>query len=598
MALAFQILGPVTLRRDDQPVAISSRKQRTLLVALLLDANRMVSLDQLYDLLWEHDPPRSAVANLRTYAGAVRRLVQPADEALSRLISHGEGYQLRVEPGELDLDEFTERATRGQAALTRGDLPTARAQLADALSMWRGAPAEGAVRSVTLTPILDALSERRAATAEALFDARLGLGEHHEIVAELRRLAGTYPLRERLWAQLMTALYRIGDPAAALAAYATCRDTLIEQLGLEPGPELRRLQRAVLDRAPEPGLDRSAQRPVVTSRRGPAVPQQLPPDVDAFVGRVPELARLLDAPPGSRIDVSGPCGVGKSALVGHAAHRLGRAHPDGQLYADLAAPDMLTGEIAPRFLRALDPDAAQRCAGSPDEAAAQLRSVLAERRVLLVVESVTDPAQVRPLLPAAGRSTVLLTSWTPLTTLDGVRALDLDTLPVEDAVGLLGALAGPERIAAEPAAATELASLCDCLPMALRVAGARLAARPGRPVGWLARRLRTARTRLDELIHDDLSVRRCYARLARRAALLDTPAGQTFVLIGHLAGEAVTTSAVAGRLGVARADAEAALDRLSQLRLIDPHGPQAYRMRPLVRAFARDVAQARPLLIA
>jgi DNA-binding SARP family transcriptional activator len=586
VALAFKILGPVAVQRDDHYVAVRSPKQCTLVAALLLNANHIVSMEHICDVLWEHGPPRSAVANLRTYAAALRRLLHSHDEAASRLTWRGAGYQLRVEPGELDLDEFTDLAARGRTALTRGQLDDARTILVRALSLWRGPAAEGAVRSAALTPVLDSLTERHAATTEDLIDARLGLGEHREIAAELRHQLVAHPLRERRWAQLMTALYRGGDSAGALIAYATCRDTLGEQLGLEPGPELARLQKAILDRDPSLSLDLPREHRLVALAQ--RVPQQLPPDVGTFVGRAAELEQLLAAAPGARIDVSGACGVGKSALVGHAAQTLAEAHPDGQLYADLAGPTVNAAELAPRFLRALDVDAA-RC---PDEAAARLRSVLADRQALLVVEGVTDPAQVQALVPASGRSTILFTSRTMLTTLDGIQHLDLGPLPVDDAVELLAALAGRLRIDAEPRAAAMLARLCDGLPLALRVAGVRLAARPRRPVSWLVDRMRTTTTPLDELAHGGLSVRRRYAGVLAELDGGDPVADATFRLLGRFEPGPVPTAAVAGRLGLPRPDAEAALDRLTELRLIDPFDAHSYLVRPLVSAFARELARA------
>ena len=286
--------------------------------------------------------------------------------------------------------------------------------------------------------------------------------------------------------------------------------------------------------------------------------------------------------------MSGACGVGKSALVGHAAQALAEAHPDGQLYADLAGPTVHPAELAPRFLRALDVDAA-RC---PDEAAARLRSVLADRHVLLVVEGVTDPDQVQALLPASGGSTILLTSRTMLTTLDGVHHLDVGPMPLDDAVQLLAALAGRVRIDAEPRAAAMLARLCDRLPLALRVAGARLAARPRRPVSWLVARMRNTTRPLDELTHGGLSVRRRYAGVLAELDGGDPVADATFRLLGRLGAGPVPTAAVAGQLGVPRPDAEAALDRLTELRLIDPFDAHNYLVRPLVHAFARELAHA------
>ncbi|GIG88720.1 AfsR/SARP family transcriptional regulator [Plantactinospora endophytica] len=254
LRLRFALLGPVRVWRDGRPVRVHGARPRTLLTALLLEPNRSVSLDHLTELMWDGTPPASAIANLRTYATRLRTSLGGSPEAgRSRLTTTSGGYLLRVGPDELDLQVFTERLRLGRAALAGGDPAQAVTQLSAALSLWRGDAASDVPRSPVLAARLGAVEEARQLAIEWHLRARLGIGSSEELVGDLRRLTLVYPTRETLWAQLMLALYRRGDVAPALAAYGRARAALRDQLGVEPGPELTALHRAILNRDPRLG---------------------------------------------------------------------------------------------------------------------------------------------------------------------------------------------------------------------------------------------------------------------------------------------------------------------------------------------------------
>jgi DNA-binding SARP family transcriptional activator len=486
----FRLLGPIEVWAAGRRVPVSSAQQRTLLAVLLLHANRVVPTERLVELLWGTAPPRTARSVVQVQVSGLRRLLR-AEPGADRLVFRWPGYLLRVEPGELDLEEFLRLTEQGREALGAGDAGTASRALSDALALWRGA----AFKDLDLPSLRERaarLEERRLSALEDRIDASLRLGRHAELVGELRTLTAAWPLQERLHGQLMLALHRVGDAADAAAVYRAFRERLVEQLGIEPSAALQRLYQELLSAGPA------------------VVPRQLPPDIASFTGREAELARIERAllaaggatgPPLGAIE--GPAGIGKSALAIHAAHRLAGHFPDGQLYVDLQGARMGLRPLAPlevlgRFLRALGmrPGAIP---GELEEAAAAFRSRVAGRRLLLVLDNARDLGQVAPLLPEAAGCAVLVTSRRKLAGLESACRVRLAVLGRRTALALLGRLAGGERVAAEPEAAAEVARCCGDLPLALRIAGARLAARPRWPVRALAERLADERRRLDEL---------------------------------------------------------------------------------------------------
>ncbi|GAA2306397.1 BTAD domain-containing putative transcriptional regulator [Nonomuraea roseoviolacea subsp. roseoviolacea] len=605
-------------------VRITAPKQRTVLAMLLARAGHVVPVRSLVTEVWDDRPPRSAVANLRTYLTQLRKLLPPsADPAAERLVTSEAGYLLRVEPEEFDLFQFEELSGRGGRALARRDPGAALDAYGRALSLWEGMAAEDVPLGPSLREVVARLTDRYLGVVEEHTEIQLLLGRYPEAVGRLREVVAHYPLRERLHGQLMVALYRSGDVVGALEAFAVARRVLAEELGIDPGPDLLRLHQAVLRRdasllappepaplpmaaPPEPGCRaarcRGERAPVehVPGERGPGErgPRQLPLAPKVFVGRTAELARLraaLTADPGpgggpAVLALHGPGGTGKSALALRAAHAVAGRYPDGQLYVDLqgTSPGMqpLTpAEALGRFLRALGvpPDEVPAAAA---EAAALYQSSLAGRRVLVVLDNAVGATQVAPLLPADAGCAALVTSRVALTTMDAVPVA-VGLLSEDDCVRMLTALAGEHRVAAEPGAAAEIARLCGCHPLAMRIAGARLAARPDWSLTRFGERLRDHRDRLDELRAPGLSLRSCFE------AGYDTLTGAAqaaFRRFGVLDVPEMGVELAAALAGTGRKEAEAALDELAEARLLEPVPEGRYRVHDLLRLFAVELA--------
>ncbi len=473
--LEFRLLGPVEIRDRGGSLDLGPPKQRALLAVLLCMPDAVVSPDLVVDELWGANPPPSAAANIRGYVAGLRRALPPAER--HRLARRAHGYQLTAGPDEVDAGAFEAIATQGRAALQRRDPAAAARLLERALGLWRGLPLEDVPRGSRLDGVVARLDEGRMAVQEDLFEARLSLGEDGRLVPALRQWLDRYPLREKAWRHLVLALYRAGDPSAALATYQQARAVLVAELGIEPGPDLRELQRAILHR------DDGALAPAapVVRYRGPApVPRELPPVPFGFVGRARELALIRDIVHASGPDglpravaLYGPAGIGKSALARVAAHALAADHPDGQLFVELrGADDPLP--VLNRMLRALG-------AGDPPpqdvaEASGRFRSVVADKRILLLLDNAAGEEIVEPLLPAGGGCAVVVTSRSALPGLDAGRRLALRPLPEDDARELLSRYAGADRVAAGSAAVQDILRRCAGLPLALRQAAGGLAA--------------------------------------------------------------------------------------------------------------------------
>ncbi|WP_433346503.1 BTAD domain-containing putative transcriptional regulator [Microtetraspora malaysiensis] len=604
------MLGPLVVKTaTGRELCLKRPKHRQLLAALLLRPNTAVASGLLIDYLWGERAPKSARGNLKTYIWQLRGMIAALDHRGARIETAGNGYQITVRPDEVDILFFHRLSRQGGEALRGGDIAAAEAAFSRALDLWRGEVLQGLTLSEPLNAWAGILAEDRLRVMEDLMEVRIALGRHSETIGPLRRALHENPLRERLWAQLMLALYRDGRTSDALLAYQDLRLHLITEIGTEPGPAVRHLHQRIL--AADPGLDAGRDRrptalapadedpPVraATSAPSPAdAPAQLPSDAGPFIGRGGELARLgalLSAPGAGRglvAAIDGPCGAGKSRLAVHAAHAVASAYPDGQLYADLhgttpgLAP-LTPDKVLARFLRSLNvPETDCHI----DEAAALFRTHTAGRRMLIVLDNAVDASQVRPLLPGGSTSAVLVTSRSRLTTLDATLRLHLDRLSEREATDLLAACAGHERVRAEPQAAARTVELCDRLPLAVRVAGARLADNPHWPVARLAARLADAETRLDELSHGDLSVRESLA--AGRELDHHPEAGELFTLLGRLDIAEVTAPLVAALADRDADDVQASLDTLVRARLLESSAPDRYRMRELIRLFARAQA--------
>jgi DNA-binding SARP family transcriptional activator/tetratricopeptide (TPR) repeat protein len=592
----LRLLGPVEVHADGQQLPIRGPIQQGLLAILALHANRVVATERLLASLWEATSPTSARRSLQWQIWQLRRLLGGHAD---RLVYRPPGYLLRLQPGELDLTRFQELADQGRQALAAGNPRRAGELLRAALELWRGQPFED-VRLPALAEQRTRLEQRRLAAIEDRIQADLDCGCHTRLVGELEGLVAAQPLREHLSGLLMLALYRSGRRADALTAFQTLRTRLVQELGIEPSRPVQDLHQQILaaDAILEPPLAATAAAPV---------PRQLPPDIASFTGREPQLAQLERAVeatgqhgPVVISAVQGSGGIGKSALAVHAAHRLAAAgrFPDGQLYVDLhgataGLSPLRPLEVLARFLRSLGMEPAA-IPTDLEEASAAFRSQVAGRRLLVVLDNASDVEQIRPLLPGTPTCAVLVTSRQRLVSLDGVSHLHLDILPAGEAVELLGRLAGDERVAAEPEAAAEVARCCGWLPLALRIAGARLAARPGWPVRTLAQRLTDAQRRLDELELAEAGVRASftvsYQQLSGSDELLDQAAAGAFGLLGVLDGADVGLPVAARLLDQPEQTAERVLERLVDTQLLETPAPGRYRMHDLLRLYAREQA--------
>ncbi|MER7415776.1 AfsR/SARP family transcriptional regulator [Micromonospora peucetia] len=610
MKLQIRLLGGVELCVDDQIVTPGAAKRRAVLAGLALEANRSVSLRRLADMVWSDVPPASAVANLRSHAAGLRRVLG------DRLVARPNAYELRLSPHELDVTEFHRLTSEGRALLRTTDPASAVGTLTAALAHWRGASGDGLPRGTALDNRWASLDEQRLQVFEELAEARLAAGEHGHLLPELRGHLAAHPLRERAWAQLMLALYRCGDVPAALTVYRDARTTLDEQLGIEPGEELSTLHHAMLDRAAElayapPPVPVTATIAQVTAVPGTpgvappsprglgdvgwAVPRELPAGLVTFVGRGRETAEVvtaLRAATPAAVVVTGAFGSGKTALAVRAAHAVAAGFPDGQVFVDLGnqAP-VAPGEVLARVLRAIGVTPGE-VPGNTDERAGWYRSLVVGRRLLLVVDGVTRAAQVRPLLPAGPGPVLLVVGQRRLGALDGVRRVTLRPLAAADAHDLLATLAGPEWLAADPVAARELVRLCAGSVLALRAAGARLAAGSGMSVGALVGQLADGRERLDLLDYEDLSVRASLDTVVAAVRADDEVAGRLLALLGAAPDALRQPERVARQLGISGARMGRALDDLADAHLLQIHQnePGGHLLPALVREYAAELA--------
>ena len=617
------VLGPLSVRVGDSDIVISAGKQRAVLAALLARANHVVSFDELTDAVWEGDPPQTARVTLRNYVKELRRLLGPA--AQERIVTQDPGYVARFDEDEVDILRFGALCRRGAALVRAGEWRATAAVLAEALALWRGEPLADIPATTLHRDTATWLEQQRLQALEWRVDADLHLGDHAGLVVELRELTARHPLNERFHAQLMLALCRSDRAAEALDTYESARSVLAETLGADPGPELRRLHEGILrgDAALWSGSLPSASAGDAQAggasagggvgraagglgrggaRRQVVRPLQLPASPRHFAGRAGDLAvlsRLANEPASGPLvcAIGGTAGVGKTALAVRFAHQVASRFPDGQLYVNLrgfdpvglpvAAQDAITG-----FLTALGVDP-QHIPATLDEQSALYRSLLADRRVLVVLDNARDTSQVRPLLPGGTGCAVLVTSRDQLAGLvarEGAYPLVLDLLPADEALSLLSQRLGSRRVTTEPEAASELVRLCARLPLALSVAVARAAATPGLPLARLVASLRDARRRLDGLNTGDAGsdVR---AVLSWSLRYLDEAARGMFTLLGLHPGPDISVSAAASMAGTTAAEAEAALRELSDANLVVEQTPGRFSCHDLLRSYAAELAE-------
>lgn len=598
----FGLLGPVDIRLDGIPVPLPSARTRALLAALLCQPNRVVSVDGLVDAVWGADPPDGAVTTLRSHVMRLRRCLGP--EA-GRLETVAPGYRLLLDPAtEVDTKIFLARYQAGQAAAGAGDWRAAERYAAEALALWRGEPLADVPSELLHLEEAAAWAELRVEAIELRARADISLGRPAEAVAALRRLAADHPHREPAYALLMSALAAADRRAEALQVYRLLRTVLVRDLGMDPSPELRALhQRILVEEKDEP---RVAFVPW-------PVPRTLPRDTADFTGREPLVRRIADAVAGAAersgtgaphaafaAVVDGMAGIGKSALALHAAHRLADRFPDGQLYADLhgASPDPARpGAVLTTFLRLLGIAPAELPA-SDAEREALYRSLLTERRVLVVLDDVRDAAQLAPLIPAAPGCAVLATTRDRHVGIAGGLRISLSTLIPDASHQLLSRIVGGDRTAAEPKATSEVLAACAGLPLAIRAAGGRIASRPTWRIADLAARLAIGAKSpgesgfLTELRFGDHDVRARFE--SGFAALVETDCtlATSLCLLSLWNGSELGLPVGASLLGRPAAEAEEVLERLVDLNLL--HAPRhgRYLLHDLVREFAAEKARS------
>ncbi|MFJ9610247.1 AfsR/SARP family transcriptional regulator [Kitasatospora sp. NPDC101176] len=595
-ALRFQVLGPMQAWRGSQPLALGSPQQQAVLTSLLLQQGRPVATHDLVDGIWGERPPPQAIAALRTYVSRLRSVIEPHREIRTPagiLVSVSDGYALRIPGRAIDLAVFEATVAEAATARAGGDLFESHRLLQSALALWSGRPLAGVPGPYADTQ-RQRLAERHVSVWEECCAAALEIGLHTEVVAELSSLTAEHPLRERLRELLMLALYRCGRQAEALGVYTDTRKLLIDELGVEPGAGLSAMHARIL--AADPAL--SAPAPTRSGggearESGPAripAPAQLPADVSDFSGRsdlVNELTAVLRSATGQAVVVTslaGIGGVGKTTLAVHVAHSVRAEFPDGQLYVDLrgagaspADPAVVLGDFLHSLGVAEVPD-------SLEQRSALYRSLLATRRMLILLDNAQDADQLRPLIPGVSGSAVLATSRSRLAGIPGAHLVDVEELTPEEALALFSAIVGADRVGSEPEASLAVVTACGFLPLAVRIAAARLASRPRWSVSDLARRLADQRRRLDELQLGNLAVE---TTIGLGYGQLRPDEARAFRLLSLVDSPDLPLDAVAAMLGQDELRAEELAEALVEANMLECFTPGRYRYHDLLRLYAQ-----------
>ena len=609
--MRLEVLGRLQAWRDDTLLSLGPVQQRVVLAVLAVHANRPVGREQLIDAVWGAAAPAYAVNLLQKHVSGLRRVLEPVRSARapSQLLTWTDsGYLLSLPPGSVDLEVFDQEVAAARAARAVGDLPAAARALHAALRLWRG-PAFDGLFSPFLDAERDRLAERRIGVLEERIEVDLAVGHDHELVAELRQLVAQHPLRERLRELLMLALYRSGRQAEALAAFREAQKYLAEELGVEPTAQLQQLHMRIL--ATDPTLAGPTAQPAAVSAAPepeprPPTPAQLPRGMPDFTGREAELARLHSLVAGNDGDfdravvitaIAGTAGVGKTSLAVHWAHQISHLFPDGQLYVNLRGFDpqgaaMEPGEAIRGFLDAFGVPS-HRASASLEAQAALYRSLLAGRRVLVVLDNARDAEQVIPLLPGAPGCLVVVTSRSRLFGLvaTGAFPVAVDLLSADEARELLARRLGSDRVAAEPEAVDDIIAACAGLPLALSIVAARAAVHPRFPLAALAEELRTARGGLDAFVGESAATD-ARTVLSWSYQTLSAEAARLFRLLGLHPGPSVTTLAAASLAGVPPPRVRPLLGELVGAHLLDERTPGRFTFHDLLRAYAREQAEA------
>jgi DNA-binding SARP family transcriptional activator/tetratricopeptide (TPR) repeat protein len=580
------------MRVGEHAVPVRSPKHRILLATLALRARRAVPVHELAEVTWETRQPENPRRVVQLAVVRLRALLKEVGFP-GVIVTDAGGYLIDVPPDQVDVERFRRGLAAGDRAAERCDLLAEAAALDEALSQWRGEPLADVPSDALHQRTLPRLREQRLYALERRFDVDLRRGRHERIVEDLVEATAEHPLQERFWVQLMTALHRGGRRGDALAAYHEGRRHLAEELGIDPGEEMRQVHAAIL----------GGFRPAATGAALlPAVPRQLPPDVSGFTGRDREIGRLDGlllgtGPPAAIVVISGTAGVGKTSLALHWARRAADRFPDGQLWVNLRGydhrPAMTPGQALTAFLRAL---------GLPGEAippdvesqAGLYRSLMDGRRVLVVVDNASAVDQVRPLLPGGTGSAVIVTTRNQLTDMvavEGAHPVELGLFTPEEGRELLARRLGAERVGTAPTAAREIVELCVGLPLALALVAARAAQRPALPLAALAEQLRAAQDRLDAFASPgtaaDVRAVFCYSYRT-----LSEPAMRLFRLLGLHPGSDIAADALASLAGLPPAKLRPLLAELIGAHLVTEQAGGRSTLHDLLRAYATELAHA------
>lgn len=591
----FGLLGPLTVAVDGTPITVGAAKMRIVLASLLLRRGEVVSVDTLVERLWNGDPPAGARNAVQTYIRRLRTLLGAAGRLI---VTSATGYSIDVPATAIDIHRFRGHMEQARAAAAAEHTEVEDRELRAALALWRGAPLPDVPSESLHRDEVPLLLEERFQALESRVDVDLRLDRHADLIAELHALTSEYPLRERLWHQLMLALYRCHRTAEALTAFRTVSTLLRDELGVDPGTELTDLHKRIL--TGDTALHDLRKPPT----DGWVVACQLPPEVINFVGRddlVERIATVVAPPAPTRnglpiVVLSGPPGVGKTELAVHVAHRLRSQFPDGQLFVNLRGfsldASVRAEETLGGFLRALGVPA-ERIPLPPDERGALFRSMMTGRRVLLVLDNASSPDQVRPLLPGSAECAVIVTSRDSLFGLSAVNGADrvpVDPVTGAEAEALLGTIIGADRADAEPTAVAELATACGFLPLALRIAASNLVAMPGQSVAEHVRELRSDdRLAAFAIDGDDQASVRVAFDLSYRA--LQPELARLFRLLSLAPGPDFDRYAVASIAGVGVAQARRMLASLATANLVMHHGADRYGFHDLIRDYAASQAR-------
>jgi DNA-binding SARP family transcriptional activator/tetratricopeptide (TPR) repeat protein len=611
----FGVLGTLLVRNGEETVSLGGPKLRALLATLLLQSNRTVSQDALVEAVWDGRPPHGALGTLPSYVMRLRRtLGAPAGD---RVVTRPTGYAVELAEDEFDLLRFQAARAQARASAAAGDWAAVSATLTIALGLWRGEPLADVPVQAALRDEIAALNEARLQVYEQRIAADLELGRHQDVLLELRELSAQHTLHEAFRGQLMLALYRSGRQAEALTAYRDGRRLLIDELGIEPTPQLQELHERILNGDPALSAPTAEDRAaagaapgagsVETQRPKPIVPRQLPRPISHFTGRVDELAMLakltstVSRASGTVVisAIAGTGGVGKTALAVYWGHQVADQFADGQLYVNLRGFDPQRAPVEPDqavrgFLDAFGVPPGQVPAGLEAQAA-MFRSLMADRRVLVVLDNARDAEQVRPLLPGNPDCLVLVTSRNRLASLvaaEGAVPVPLDILSVDEARELLGARLGESAVAAEDTAARALIELCGRLPLALNIAASHVAFQREQSLADLVAQLRELdHRRLDALNAGDAAtdVRAVFACSYQS---LSAPAARLFRLLGLHPGADFTAQVAESLTGLPADETAPLLDELIASSLLSELEAGRFVLHDLLRTYAQEQCEA------